>query len=67
MLCKTVFIIFEVISQREEHNTKLYQLIFTITFREVSQREEENASLLYLCKSDLSIGKGSQWEGYVAC
>jgi len=56
-----------VISQREEHKTQLYQHIFTITFREVSQREEENVSLLYLCKSVISIGKGSQWEDYVTC
>ena len=67
MLCKTVLIIFKVISQREEHNTQLYQLIFTITFREVSQREEDTVSLLYLCKSVISIGEGSQGEGYVTC
>ena len=64
MLCKTVLIIFEVISKREEHNTQLYQLIYTITFSEVSQREDENVSLLYLCKSVIIfVNKGSQWEG----
>jgi len=61
-------IIFEVISQREEHNTQLYRHIFTITFRGVSQREDENVSLLYLRKSVIIfVNKGSQWEGYVAC